>query len=92
VAAWVLTVRVTVAVFVEEVKAIVEGLKLQALSEGRFEHKLDVSALEPVKPFCAVNVNIVDPDWPGLVTTIVVGFAAIANAPTFTEIADEVDA
>jgi hypothetical protein len=36
VAAWVLTVRATVAVFVDEVKAIVEGLKLQVLSGGKF--------------------------------------------------------
>ena len=59
--AWVLTVRVTVAVFVDEVKAIVEGLKLQVLCEGSCEHKLGVSALEPLKPFWAVKVNIVDP-------------------------------
>ena len=50
-AAWVLTVRVTVTVVTDGVKAIVEGLKLQTLSEGRCEHKLGVSALEPVKPF-----------------------------------------
>jgi hypothetical protein len=87
----VLTVRVTATVFTDELKATVEGLKLQVLSEGRFEHELDVSALEPVKPFCAVNVSVVDPDWPGLATTIVVGFAAIAKAATFTEIAGEVD-
>jgi len=76
----------------DDVKATVEGLKLQTLSEGRCEHKLGVSAVEPAKPFCAVNVSIVDPDWPGLVITMVVGFAAIANpAPKFTEIACEVD-
>jgi hypothetical protein len=61
------------------------------LSEGRFEHKLDVSELEPVKPFWAVKVNVVDPDCPGLWTTIVVGFAVIPNGATFTEIAEDVD-
>ena len=91
-AAWVLTVSVTGTVVIDDVKATVEGLKLQALSEGRCEHKLGVSAVEPAKPFCAVNVSIVEPDWPGLVITMVVGFAAIANpAPKITEIACEVD-
>ena len=90
-AACVLTVNVTATAVTHAPKATVEGLNVQVLSEGKLVQRLDVSAAEPVKPLCAVNVSVVDPDCPGLVTKIVVGFAAIANAATFTEIADDVD-
>jgi hypothetical protein len=90
-AAWVLTVNVTGTVVADEVKANVEGLNVHVLSGGKFVHRLAVNAAEPVKPLCAVNVRVVDPDCPGLVTEIVVGFATIANGATLTEIADDVD-
>jgi hypothetical protein len=41
-----LTVIVTVAMFEDDGKAIVEGLRLQALYAGRCEHELAVSALD----------------------------------------------
>ena len=64
---------------VDEVKATVDGLKLQLLSDGKFEHMEDERVAEPVRPFCAVKVSMVDPDWPGLVTLMVIGFAVIVN-------------
>ena len=47
-----------------------------------------------LKPFIAVNVSVVDPDWPGAVTGIVVGFAVAVNvggAFTVSVIAVEVE-
>ena len=86
-----MTVSLTVTLLVDEVKATVEGLKLQVLCGGKFAHKLGVRVVEPVKPVCAVKVSDVEPDCPGLATTMVVGFAAMANPPTVTEIAGEVE-
>jgi hypothetical protein len=88
----VLTVIVTGTVVAEEVKATIDGLKLQALSDGKLEHIDEVRSAEPVSPFCAEKVSVVDPDCPGLVTTIIAGFAASKKeAPTLTGIAAEVE-
>ena len=73
------TVRVTSTVVVEEVKLTVDGLKLQLLSDGKLEHIEGVRAAEPVKPFCAVNVSVVDPDCPGALTLTTIGLALIVN-------------
>jgi hypothetical protein len=75
----VVIVRVTGTVVVEDVKVTLAGLKLQLLFTGRFEHIDGESVAEPVKPFCAANVRVVDPDCPGLATLILVGFAVIVN-------------
>jgi len=72
-------VSVTGIVVVEDVKAMVAGLKLHAASEGRFEHIDGESVAEPVRPFSAVNVRVVDPDWPGLATMTLAGLAAIVK-------------
>jgi hypothetical protein len=66
-------------VVVEDVKVTLAGLKLHLLSEGKFEHIDGKSVAEPVKPFCAVNVRVVDPDCPGLATLIVNGLAVMVN-------------
>ena len=72
-------VSVIGTVVMDDVKAIVAGLKLQVVSEGRFEHIDGESVAEPVKPFCAVNVRVVDPDWPGFATVMLAGFAVMAK-------------
>ena len=61
-AAVVVIVRVTGIDVVEDVKLTLAGLKLQAVSAGKFEHIAGESMVEPVKPDCAVKVKIVDPD------------------------------
>jgi hypothetical protein len=60
---------------------IVVGLKLQLDSDGNPEQSADVSVMLPLllNPFSAVNVSTVDPDCPGAMTGIVVGFAATVN-------------
>lgn len=84
-------VRVT-GTLVEDVNATVAGLKLQLLFGGKFEHIVGVRVADPVKPFCAANVRVVDPDCPGLETLIAVGFTDIANvSPTSTIVADDVE-
>jgi len=75
----VVIVRVTGTVVVEDVKVTLPGLKLQLLFAGRFEHIDGESVAEPVNPFCAANVRVVDPDCPGLATLIAIGFAVIVN-------------
>ena len=86
-------VRFTGTVIVEAVKLMLVGLKLHALSGGRLPHIDGVSVVEPVKPACAANVSIVDPDCPGLAMLTVHGFALIVNggnaATTSTKLADE---
>ena len=72
-------VSVIGTVVVDDVKAMVAGLKLHAVSAGRFEHIDGESVVEPVKPFCAVKVRIVDPDWPGLATVTLAGLAVMAK-------------
>ncbi len=68
----VVTVRVTGTLVVEEANVTVAGLKLQLLLGGKFEHIVGERVAEPVKPFCAANVSVVDPDCPGLATLITV--------------------
>lgn len=86
------TVNVTGTLVVEEVKATVVGLKLQVLCGGRYEQAVGESVPEPVKPFCAVKVKVVDPDCPGLAMLIDAGLAVIENvSPTSTRIVDDVD-
>jgi hypothetical protein len=47
----------------------------------------------PVNPFCEVNINVVDPDCPGLLILTDVGLAAIVkDSPTSTSVGEEVDA
>jgi hypothetical protein len=77
--AMVVIVSVTGTLVMDEVKLTVEGLKLQALSGGKAEHVEEISVAEPVKPFFAANVRIVDPDWPGLATVTLSGLAAIVK-------------
>ena len=77
----VVIVRVTGIVVVDDVKVTVEGLKLQVLYGGKFEHIEGERVPMPVKPFCAENVRAVDPDCPGLATVIVVGLAVTVYAP-----------
>ncbi len=72
-------VKVTGTVVVEDVRVTLAGLKLQLLFGGKFEHIDAESVAEPVKPFCATNVRVVDPDRPGLATLIAIGFAVIVN-------------
>jgi hypothetical protein len=62
-------------------RLIVEGLKLQLDSKGKAVHIDGVSVTLPLllNPFSAVNVSVVDPDWPGAFTLIVVGFAVTVN-------------
>lgn len=78
-AAVVVTMRVTGTLVMDDVKLKAEGLKLQALSAGRPEHVEGESVAEPVRPFFAVNVRIVDPDSPGLATVTLSGLAAIVK-------------
>jgi hypothetical protein len=88
----VVTVRVTVAVVVDEVNVRVEGLKLQLLCGGRYRHSEGESVAEPAKPFCATNVSTVDPDCPGLAIAISVGLAVIEKAsPTPINMGGAVD-
>jgi hypothetical protein len=92
----VLMVKVTGTFMVEELSVTVEVLKVQVLLGGKFEHNEDESAAEPVNPFCAVNMRIVDPDCPWLATVIAVGLALIENvggaAPILITVAVEVEA
>jgi hypothetical protein len=75
----VVIVRVTGTVVVDDVNSTLAALKLQALSNGKPEQIDGESVPKPVNPFCAANVRVVDPDFPGLATLIVVGFAFIVN-------------
>jgi hypothetical protein len=75
----VVIVRVTAVLVMEDVKVTLAGLKLQLLFDGKFEHIDGESVAEPVKPFCAMNVRIVDPDCPGLAILTAVGLALIVN-------------
>jgi hypothetical protein len=77
---------------VEDVNATEPGLKPQVLCGGKYKHIEGVRAVDPVKPFCAVKVNVVDPDWPGLAMLMVVALAAIVKvAPTSITATGEVD-
>ena len=88
----VLIVSATGTDVVDDVNVIVVALKLQVLCGGKVEHADGERGAEPVSPFCAVNVIIVDPDWPGLAMFIVVGLAVIENVPpTLTEETAEVE-
>jgi hypothetical protein len=75
----VVMVSVTGTVVCEAVNATVAGLKLQLLCGGRLEHVEEESVAEPMNPLCALKVNTVDPDCPGLATLITVGLAPIVN-------------
>ena len=76
----------------EEARETVPGLKLQLLSGGKLEHIVAESVAEPVNPFCAVNVNVADPDCPGLDILIAAGLAVIENVcPTPITTAGEVE-
>ena len=88
----VVIVRVTGTVVVDDVKVTVEGLKLQVLYGGKFEHIEGERVPVPVKPFCVENVRVVDPDCPGVATVIVVGLAEMVYAPpTSIKAAGDVD-
>jgi predicted DNA repair protein MutK len=87
----VVTVRVTGMFVAEGVKLTFAGLKLQTLSDGKFEHTDGKRLVEPVKPVCAANVKIVDPDCPGLATLTVIGLAVIVNAGPDVTISMEVE-
>ena len=88
----VVMVSVTGTLVAEEVSATEPGLNVQLLSEGRLEHIVAESVAEPVKPFWAVNVNVVDPDLPGLDTLITGRLAAsVKVCPTPITVAGEVD-
>jgi len=68
---------------------------VQVVSDGSPLYTgVTVAAPLLLKPFIAVNVSVVDPDWPGAVTGIVVGFAVAVNvggAFTVSVIAVEVE-
>ena len=53
---------VTVKVVVDDVKATVEGVKLQLLFGGMFAQIDGERVPLPVKAFCAVKVRVADPD------------------------------
>ena len=61
------------------VNAMFGGLKLQFDSGGKPEHIDGVRRAEPLKPLSEANFRIVDPDCPGGVMLIVVGFAVTVN-------------
>ena len=75
----VVTVSVTGTVVVVAEKLTVPGVKVHVLSTGRLEHAEAESMPEPVNPVAAWNVSVVEPDWPGLGTRMVVGDAVIRN-------------
>lgn len=70
------------------------GLKLQVVSDGRPLKSEELSGIEPVNPFCEVNVSVAEPLCPGAATVMVVGFAEtlkLGTAATVSEIADDVE-
>ena len=79
VGAVVLMVSVTGTVVALDVKLTVLGVNVHVLSYGRFEQAEVESMAEPVNPAAAWKVSVVDPDWPGARTTMVVGDAVIRN-------------
>jgi hypothetical protein len=78
-AALVTIVRVVVAVPFAG-RLTMAGLKLQLAFKGSPAQFAAESVAEPEKPLIDVNVNIVDPDWPGALMLMVIGFAEIVNA------------
>jgi hypothetical protein len=77
---------------VDAVKVRFAGEKLQLLLGGKYKQFADDRVTDPVRPFCGAKVSRVDPDWPGLAMSIVVGFAEIVKAsPTPIRIACEVE-
>jgi len=88
----VVIVRVTGIVVVDELKVTVEGLKLQVLCGGKFEHIDGERVPVPVRPFWAENVRVVVPDFPGLAMLIVVGLTVTLYVPpTSIKVAVDVD-
>lgn len=89
----VLSVSMTGTDVVDPVSVTVDGLKEQAVCDGRFEHEAAERVPDPLSPFCAVKLSVVDPDCPGLAILIVDGFAEIENVPpTSISVDGEVDA
>ena len=78
--------QVTVAVALPFVGIVTDAPELHVVSEGRPETVgVIVTAPLLLNPFCPVKVSTVDPDAPGALTGIVVGFALIVNVgPGFT--------
>lgn len=58
---------------------ILDGLKLQLDSGGKPEHIEGERTAEPLKPLTEAKFRTVDPECPGAVMSIVVGFAATVN-------------
>ena len=82
---------VTGTLVTDEVNVTVAGMKLQLLFGGRLMQIEGDKEPDPVNPFCAVNVRVVVPDWPGLAILITEGFAVIPKpSPTATMNAGEV--
>ena len=71
----VVIVRVTGTLVVLPVNVTVLWLKLHVDPVGRLEQIDGDSVPEPVNPFSAVNVRVVEPDCPGFAIVIVAGLA-----------------
>src|SRR5208282_5900478 len=81
-AAVVVTVIITDMVVCEALKLSIGGLKLHVLAGGRFKQPAGDSVVEPASPPCSLNVSVMEPDWPGPGTTMVVEAAAIVRVAT----------
>jgi hypothetical protein len=92
-AALVAIVRVVVAVPFAG-RLTMAGLKLQLAFKGSPVQFAAESVAEPEKPLIDVNVNIVDPDWPGAPMPIAAGLAAsekVVVVTTSIDVASDVD-
>jgi hypothetical protein len=83
------TVSVVMPVVVVPLSVTDGGEKLQLLCAGRPAHDAADRLKVPLNPFMPVNVRVVEPWLPGLVTTTVCGFAPMAKSGpgvTFTTV------
>ena len=93
VGAVVVMVRITGTAELVGPRFTVDGLKLQELPGGRFEQIEGPKEAEPVKPFCAVNVRVVEPDCPAVAILTTAGFAVMPNdSPILSRSAEEAEA
>jgi hypothetical protein len=68
------------AVVVPFAGIVITNEGVQVVSDGRAPYTgVTVAAPLLLKPFIAVNVSVVDPNWPGAVTGMVVGLAVTVN-------------
>lgn len=83
-AAVVATVTFAEAAVTVELRVTEPAEKLQVLSAGNPEHSEGDRLIVPVKPFCAVNVRPVLPDWPGLAMLMLLPAVIIRDGGGFT--------